>query len=94
MTRLLLTLVLASFLFTAAHADEASDYVNANMTWADNIDFHRLSDAQAGASLSDVNANMLWSDNSDFHRINTSQADHDWINANMIWSDDHEFQAH
>lgn len=92
MNRLLLTLVLASFLFTAAHADEASDYVNANMLWADNNEFQRVNNPQADHNW--INANMLWADNSDYQRVNNIQADHDWINANMLWSDDNEFQAH
>lgn len=72
MTRLLLTLALTSFLFATAHADEASDYANANMTWADNDDFHRANSDQAhyASNLQTdhdyINANMLWSDDREF----------------------------
>jgi len=80
MTRLLLTLVLASFLFTTAQAGEveAKDYINANMIWADDAEFQRVNSDQAVeiASYSDV------------------EAENDWINANMLWADDAEFQAH
>ncbi len=80
MIRLLLTFVLASFAFTAAYAGEVetTDYINANMTWADNEEFQRVNNAQAYeiASFSDA------------------EAENDWINANMLWADDKEFQVH
>ena len=91
MTRLLLTLVLASTLFTVAHANEANDYISANVLWADNAEYQRLDNEQDADYIS---ANALWADDAEFQRMNGTKVDHDYINANMLWSDNSEFQAH
>ncbi len=89
MTKLLIVLISASFLFTAAHADEASDYINTNMLWTDNDEFHRLNITQADEIRDYRNSNMLWSDNKEFHRVDSAQAYEilDYRNASMLWPD-------
>jgi len=93
MTKRLLQLALAPLLFGTVHADEISDFRNANMLWSDNEEFHRINISQAEEIIDYRNANMLWSDNKEFHRMDAAQAD-DLINSNMLWSDDEEFQEH
>jgi hypothetical protein len=95
MTKLLLQLAFIPLVFGSVHADENPDYLNANMLWSDNEEFHQVN-APADEKPGYRNANMLWSDNEEFHRVNTPPVDTDFVNSvnsNMSWADDEEFQS-
>ena len=73
MTKLLLALTLAPLLYANVHANEANDYINTNMLWSDNEEFHRINISHADEIRDYRNSNMLWSDNDEFHRLNNAQ---------------------
>ena len=64
MIKLLLQLAFIPLVFGTVHADETSDYMNANMLWSDNDEFHQLNHSQEECDL--INSNMSWSDNEEF----------------------------
>ena len=95
MTKLLLQLAFIPLVFGTVHANENPDFMNANMLWSDNEEFHQVN-APAEEKPGYINANMLWSDNEDFQRVNTPPVDINFVNsvnANMLWSDDKEYQS-
>ena len=95
MAKLLLQLAFIPLVFGTVHADENPDFMNANMLWSDNEEFHQVN-APAEEKPGYINANMLWSNNEEFHRVNTPTVDIrfvNMVNANMLWSDDEEFQS-
>lgn len=89
MTKFLMALTLSSLLFTTAHADEVSDYINSNMLWADNDEFHRLNITQADEISDYRHSNMLWADNEEFHRVDSAQDYQllEYRKSSMLWPD-------
>ena len=67
MTKLLLQLAFIPLVFGTVHADENPDFMNANMLWSDNEEFHRVNTPPVDLRfVNSVNANMLWSDDEEF----------------------------
>ncbi len=75
MTKLLLALTFTTIFLSSAHAHSASDYINSNMLWQDNEEFHEIKTSAANKFNGNWSSNTHRFDHETFHQENRAMAD-------------------